>query len=175
MTHTSTPEDSLIRPWHTEIFFRLRPVNVINPVTGINVNEQDVLLEDPTKFLRMLYRNDSKCPTCDTTLMKCSCKDRNELDSDMTFHPTGLLKKILPNADRSLVDRMYNLGEVDLRFPVSPLRTTRDACPPCFTSLGSVHLCSQATTNMLAHRIRKLFLHQLPHCSQVKHRVLWKC
>ena len=72
MTHTSTPEDSLIRPWHTESFFRLRPVNVINPVTGINVNEQDVLLEDPTKFLRMLYRNDSKCPTCDTTLIECS-------------------------------------------------------------------------------------------------------
>ena len=143
MAHTSTLDDSLNRPWHTEIFFRLRPVNVVNPEPFIHVNDQDVLLEDTTERLRMLYRNDSKCLACQAPLIECSCKDRNELDSDMTFHPTGLFRKILPNSDRSLVDRMFNFGRGGspfVGFPVehdkgcmSALLHLAYLCTPLFT------------------------------------------
>ena len=139
MPHTSPTNDLPIRPWHTEIFFPLRPVNVVN----VNTNVGDRPGECQTQnikggaALQMLYRTDSTCQKCSATLIECLCTEVCELESDTTFNPTEVFKKNLSNSGRSVVDRMYKFGKGGSSFSGFPVENDNG----CLTALLHVACC----------------------------------
>ena len=139
MPHTSPTNDLPIRPWHTEIFFPLRPVNVIN----VNTDDGDRSGECQTQnikggaTLRMLYRTDSTCQKCSDNLIDCLCEELCELESDTTFNPTEVFKQCLSNSGRSVVDRMYNFGRGGSSFSGFPVENDNG----CLTALLHVACC----------------------------------
>ena len=141
MPHTSPTKDLPIRPWHTEIFFPLRPVKVMNVqiVDGDERGECQAKNIKGGQALRMLYRTDCTCEKCSKTLIECSCEESYELESDTTFNPTSLFKNRLCNSDRSAVDRMHTFGRGESPFSGLPVQNDNG----CLSAL--LHVASFCT------------------------------
>ena len=96
LAHTSLACVRQKGPLQVDVYFPLREVNV--------KKDGDSSAECSTKNTEHFRNLDSLFSSDDTG------SDSSLLQPDMTFQPTGLLKKRLANANRTFVDRMYNFG-----------------------------------------------------------------